>query len=59
MGSKNIRAIVEKAMPAMVPMAKANQKTSLGPSKRKGMRPRIVEKMVRDMGMILRSKALI
>lgn len=38
-------------------MAKENQKTSLGPSKRKGMRPRMVERMVREMGTILRSKS--
>ena len=50
---------MENAIPAIVPMAKANQKTSLGPSKRKGTRPRIVDRMVREMGTILRSKALI
>ena len=43
-----MRARTEKAMPAMVPMAKSNQKTSSGPSERKGRRPRTVETMVRD-----------
>ena len=49
--------MIEKASPEIVPIAKANQKTSLGPSKRKGTRPRMVERIVREMGIILRSKA--
>ena len=40
-GRKNTRARMEKTMPAMVPMAKANQKTSLGPSKRKRRFPKL------------------
>lgn len=51
-------AITEKAIPAMVPMAKSNQKTSSGPSERNGRRPRMVETMVRLIGLILREKAL-
>ncbi len=51
-------AITEKAMPAMVPIAKSNQKTSSGPSERNGIRPRMVDTMVRLIGVILREKAL-
>ena len=51
-------AITEKAIPAMVPMAKSNQKTSSGPSERKGRRPRMVDTMVRLIGVIFREKAL-
>ena len=51
-------AITEKAIPAMVPMAKSNQKTSSGPSERKGIRPRMVDTMVRLIGVIFREKAL-
>ena len=40
-------------MPPIVPMAKANQKTSSLPSMRKGARPSTVERMVSDIGMIL------
>lgn len=36
--------------------AKANQNTSLGPSKRKGIRPRIEKRMVSEMSQILRLK---
>lgn len=56
-GRKTIKAIMERIIPAMVPTAKANQKTSFGPSKRKGTRPRTVERMVREIGTILWSKA--
>ena len=49
-------AITEKAMPAMVPMAKSNQKTSSGPSERKGRSPRMVDTMVRLIGVIFREK---
>ena len=51
-------AITENAMPAMVPMAKSNQKTSSGPSERKGRSPRMVDTMVRLIGVIFREKAL-
>ena len=51
-------ATTEKTIPAMVPMAKADQKTSSGPSERNGRRPRMVETMVRLIGLILREKAL-
>ena len=51
-------ATTEKAIPAMVPMAKSDQKTSSGPSERNGRRPRMVETMVRLIGLILREKAL-
>ena len=57
-GKTNIIAMIEKAMPAMVPMAKSNQKTSSGPSERKGRSPRMVDTMVRLIGVIFREKAL-
>ena len=57
-GKTNIIARIEKAMPARVPMAKSNQKTSSGPSERKGRSPRMVDTMVRLIGVILREKAL-
>ena len=57
-GRIKIIAITENTIPAMVPMAKSNQKTSSGPSERNGRRPRIVEMMVRLIGMIFREKAL-
>ena len=53
-GRMNITASMEKSMPEMVPTAKSNQKTSSGPSVRNGRRPRMVETMVRVIGLILR-----
>ena len=51
-------AITEKTIPAMVPMAKSNQKTSSGPSERNGRSPSMVDTMVRQIGLIFREKAL-
>ena len=51
-------AITENAMPAMVPMAKSNQNTSSGPSERNGRSPRMVDTMVRLIGVIFRENAL-
>ena len=53
-GRMKITARMEKSMPALVPTAKSNQKTSSGPSVRNGRRPRMVETMVRVIGLILR-----
>ena len=52
-GSSTMRAMKEKSIPPMVPMAKANQKTSSLPSIRKGANPSTVDRMVSEMGMIL------
>ena len=52
-GSSTMRAMKEKIIPPMVPMAKANQKTSSLPSIRKGANPSTVDRMVSEMGMIL------
>ena len=52
-GSSTMRAMKEKSIPPMVPMAKANQKTSSLPSIRKGASPSTVDRMVSEMGMIL------
>lgn len=57
-GRTKIIANTENAIPAIVPIAKSNQKTSSGPSDRNGRSPRIVETIVRLMGLILREKAL-
>ena len=57
-GKKRIKPRIDNPIPEILPIAKVNQKTSLGPSKRKGTRPRMVERMVKEMGTILRSKAL-
>ena len=51
--------MMEKTRPAIVPMAKSNQNTSEGPSKRKGTRPMIEEMIVRATGIILLLKARI
>ena len=51
-------ATKENAIPEMVPMAKSNQKTSSGPSERNGRSPRMVDTMVRLIGVIFREKAL-
>ena len=40
-------------MPPIVPIAKENQNTSSGPSKRNGMRPRMVDMIVSMVGFIL------
>lgn len=48
----------ENSIPLMVPMAKANQKTSVGPSNRNGISPSTVDMTVRVIGMILWLKAL-
>ena len=57
-GRTKIIANTENAIPAMVPMAKSNQKTSSGPSERNGRSPRMVDTIVRLMGLILQLKAL-
>ena len=57
-GIKSAKAMMEKTIPPMTPMAKANQKTSSLPSKRNGMRPSTVLTMVSIVGTILRLKAL-
>jgi len=44
---------MEKRRPLMEPVAKENQNLSPGPSVRKGIKPKTVEKTVRRMGMIL------
>lgn len=56
-GRKTIKAKMEEIVPDTHPMAKANQKTSAGPSKRKGTSPRIVERMVKEIGIIFLLKA--
>ena len=56
-GSHSSNASTENTSPAMVPTAKANQNTSPGPSNRNGIRPSTVERMVSEMGRILREKA--
>ena len=50
--------MTENTRPVIVPIAKSNQKTSEGPSKRKGTRPIIDESMVSDMGIIFLLNAL-
>ena len=46
-------ATTDMTNPAIVPIAKSNQNTSEGPSKRKGTRPMTEDTIVRNMGIIL------
>ena len=52
-GSVHTTERMEKRRPLMEPVAKENQNLSPGPSVRKGIKPKTVEKTVRRMGMIL------
>lgn len=52
-GIVNTTEIVENSNPLIDPTAKGNQNLSVGPSDKKGMNPRIVEKTVRKIGIIL------
>ena len=47
-GNSKTTAIMDMEMPAMVPAAKSNQKTSSGPSDRNGINPNTVDMMVRN-----------
>ena len=53
MGMTNIRARMENSKPPDVPMAKENQKASSCPSMRNGTKPKTVESVVRNTGIIL------
>lgn len=48
----------EKMSPAIVPRAKSNQNTSLGPSMRNGTSPTTVDTTVMEIGRILWQNAL-
>jgi len=50
---KSTNAIIENNNPPIVPTAKANQNTSLLPSKRNGINPKTVESIVNRIGIIL------
>ena len=52
-GMNNTKAIIENNNPPIVPTAKANQNTSLLPSKRNGIKPKTVERIVKRIGIIL------
>ena len=56
-GRRKMRAMTERVIPAMVPMAKSNQNTSPGPSERNGSSPRTVERIVSIIGRTLRFHA--
>ena len=58
-GMKITKAMIENNNPPMVPTAKANQNTSLLPSKRNGINPKMVERIVNRIGIILWLYALI
>ena len=49
--------MTEKNVPLIAAMANANQNTSSGPSYRNGASPRIVERIVSEIGKILWLKA--
>ena len=51
-----MRAMTERVIPAMVPMAKSNQNTSPGPSERNGSSPRTVERIVSIIGRTYHTK---
>ena len=51
-GKNSRRAMIEKINPIIVPTAKSNQKTSSGPSIRNGIKLKIVERTVKDIGTI-------
>lgn len=51
-------ATTDMTNPAIVPIAKSNQNTSDGPSKRKGTSPMTEDAIVRNIGIILVLKAL-
>ena len=52
-GIVNTTEIMENNNPLIEPTAKENQNLSIGPSNKNGINPRIVEKTVREIGIIL------